>query len=528
MYKYFFFLILTTAAFAQQQDGTLELPEFVITGKEHIDVPQAQRLAPRAMRSIDSASLERFRVIDRELTELLPRMPRPSPIPTDKIFRGNAFLSAGKYSLPMMGLEFGSNVDVFDAQARGAFVNDNVNSRAYGFASATVGISIPENIFFVGRGRLSMRVEGDGRSDYLSYLHSTATPDREMSSFSLVPAFDGLYNGVEYGASMRMGNHKLYFPIFSQVDFIFSKVEESQFRIEGQVRKTFGRAEVSLSFVDDNRSTTKLFFPAIPDYQLFRFGARSRFTLTDKVRAEVKLVFSDAATATLERKQYIVPEVGAEYVLDSVSSVFARIGQTVEPVFTQDRLQAERMVPVMNLQADVSIVKLVATFGTALTLFDDLRLVASATYRSYVRKMIWDTDTTAPGPLTAELVPKENIHSVNLSLYGSYSVRLADRISLAVDVTRTENEPYSSPLRATLSYYHTFSFPLTLSASLDSRSATMLTSARMLLGAEVEYQIDKHLATFLRAANITGAEYEEWFGYNEPLMNVIIGVRARW
>ena len=115
MKKYFILTILffNTSLFAQTEQQSIELPDFVITGRQNIDMPFATKKKPDLVSTISKDFLtpqyspEEFPL----LFSSLPVQIQPGIKSFDDYYNGTLKIQIGKYSLPTGLLSLNQNFD---------------------------------------------------------------------------------------------------------------------------------------------------------------------------------------------------------------------------------------------------------------------------------------------------------------------------------------------------------------------------------------------------------------------------------
>jgi len=153
MKKYLSLIILffSTFLFAQTEQQSIELPDFVITGRQNIDIPIAVKKKPELVSTISKDFLtpqyspEEFPL----LFSSLPVQIQPGIKLFDDYYNGTIKIQAGRYSLPTGGLSLNQNFDnyLFNASIWGSNIQEYVPNSGYN----NIGFSLGNEIFLSTR-----------------------------------------------------------------------------------------------------------------------------------------------------------------------------------------------------------------------------------------------------------------------------------------------------------------------------------------------------------------------------------------
>ncbi|MDQ7815612.1 MAG: hypothetical protein RDU14_01145 [Melioribacteraceae bacterium] len=134
--------------FAQQEQKSIELPDFVITGRQSIEVQAAQKRKPDLISTL-SQDFFTPQYSPEELPLMLTSEPKkivPSITAGDDYFSGLLSVGAGRYTLPMGNLSLSKSFSNFliSANVWGSNIKEYIPNAGYN----TSGLSLSNNIFF--------------------------------------------------------------------------------------------------------------------------------------------------------------------------------------------------------------------------------------------------------------------------------------------------------------------------------------------------------------------------------------------
>jgi hypothetical protein len=172
-----FCLIINTLLLAQNQQG-IELPDFVITGKQSIDIPTAIKKKPELI-----STLSKDFILPQYSPEELPVLISSVPIPVipsikslDELFNGSLILKAGRYTFPFGELNINQTFEnyIFNTKVWGSNIREYIPNAGYN----TSGISMTHE-FFLGT-----------RSDILPGAKIKIYGDYDRDSYKLYGSID--------------------------------------------------------------------------------------------------------------------------------------------------------------------------------------------------------------------------------------------------------------------------------------------------------------------------------------------------
>lgn len=209
-----FWFSCITSVFAQtkkepvsQEQQPLELPEFIITGVEAIDVPGGSKQFPRRPARLSTAELERFTTFDHHQPGLLP-MPR---LPQQRlpVQEHDGFLRAefGMFTSPTLEAGIHKTLDRFDLYVRGdaALSSGHVPNADFFQAglSARARYIAPDKFFFFGGSKtdtyFSVR-----RKSWNLYGNPDAAPQRKLWDIQAGVQSIGAFEGLQFDMGVQV------------------------------------------------------------------------------------------------------------------------------------------------------------------------------------------------------------------------------------------------------------------------------------------------------------------------------------
>ncbi len=191
----------------------LELPEFVITGVESLDVPGGAKQSPKPASKLTQQDIRRFNPLDKQSFSLLPmqsigRMLLPQQ-EKDGFVRGEF----GMFITPSLEAGYRAVLGNFDLNANAAFTLSNGHRRNADFTDAALNLAstylAPEKFFFFGGSRTDTRLSVHNRS-YKFFGADSATfpetaPERSLLRLEADVQTVGSFENWQYdmGASLE-------------------------------------------------------------------------------------------------------------------------------------------------------------------------------------------------------------------------------------------------------------------------------------------------------------------------------------
>lgn len=195
---------------SQQEQKSIELPDFVITGRQSVEVQAAQKKKPELISTL-SQDFFTPQYSPEELPLMLTSQPKkiiPSITAGDDYFSGRLYIGAGRYTLPIGSLVLSKSFSNFliSANVWGSDIKEYVPNAGYN----TSGLSLSNNIFvdtdsdlFAGT---NIRLAGAyWRDSYKFFASPTPVLERKTNrgnaALSILNHYNRLFNfGLNFNA----------------------------------------------------------------------------------------------------------------------------------------------------------------------------------------------------------------------------------------------------------------------------------------------------------------------------------------
>lgn len=261
MKKVFFLTIFfTTLIFAQTEERSVELPDFVITGKQSVDVQTATKKKPELI-SIVSQDFLTPRYSPEELPLLIsvePKLVIPSVDNLDNSYFGNLNVGLGRYTYPTGELNLNKSIDYYllHANVWGTNIKEYFNNAGYNASS----FSLDNNVFISTKSDILpgslIKLSGEYfRDSYKFYGSSNPAYKREtnkgLGNFTFSNTYNKWFNfGINFKAQLlTMKESNLKEKILENSGFLETKLNKITFGGKGFYQKQL--LENNLSGNDD-------------------------------------------------------------------------------------------------------------------------------------------------------------------------------------------------------------------------------------------------------------------------------------
>jgi hypothetical protein len=209
---------------AKQSEQPLELPEFVITGVEAIDVPGGRKQAPQRPPRLTAEELDRLNPLEKQPPRAIPAVRLPEINLAPQTLQGFVRGEFGMFITPALDAGYHMQAGGFDlyARAHGTYSQghstthatgisraNNTPDRSTGFtdvgASLTTSYVAAEKFFFFGGSKTDSYIRGRHRSYQLFGSEAASAPQRSTLEAGGGVQTSGTFETVRYemGASFE-------------------------------------------------------------------------------------------------------------------------------------------------------------------------------------------------------------------------------------------------------------------------------------------------------------------------------------
>lgn len=197
-------VVAITPLHAQQPNSPLELPEFIITGKESVNIPGGVKQPPNKPPVLRAEKLDSINPLDKLPLPALQPLPLPAYSSAGPYWPGYIEAFVGNYLTPGINAGYslkngGYMIDISgDFEASNGWVS-NADYSVFSLGASSSYIA-PEKFIFFGGSTTEVDVKFSNKS-YNLYSDPSA-PSRSVAAIQSLVGTDGRYNGINYGASV--------------------------------------------------------------------------------------------------------------------------------------------------------------------------------------------------------------------------------------------------------------------------------------------------------------------------------------
>ena len=186
----------------EPQSKPLELPNFIIEGREQLNIQSGIKQYPEKPTLLQKSDLDSINSIEKQQSLLLPQKPVPDKIisynPASGFLRGGF----GMFVTPVIEGGYGTNLDGYNIFVNGGleYSNGHIDNSGYfrGFLKASSEYQAPEKFFIFGGSKTTTSLLLQNRS---FELYSMQKPlSRSLTDFDLNIVSKGNYEGYDFRA----------------------------------------------------------------------------------------------------------------------------------------------------------------------------------------------------------------------------------------------------------------------------------------------------------------------------------------
>jgi hypothetical protein len=522
-----FIFLISQLLFAQNQQG-IELPDFVITGKQSIDIPIAVKKKPELISTLS----EDF-ILPQYSPEELPILISSLPVPVipsiksvDELFYGSLIMKAGRYTIPLGELNINQIFDnyLFNTRVWGSNISEYIPNAGYN----TSGISMTHEFFLSTMSDFlpgsKIKIYGDYNRDSYKLYGWTNDPTylREVNNGSVLLSVSSSYSRwINYNFESD-GN------VYS---FSENGLKETNFNSQGTVEfKTgtmiFGASgNYRLQNLTNNISN-------IANYNFF--SAQGYYTIYPLNMFWLSLGINYSNTGYDSK---ISPFGSLEIKIDQGFTFSAEYKPHFEFFTVKDFLSKN---PYVNFGLIDNAYEEYQNDVGAMIKYEYGKLFeASLTGRySEINNYFYFDDKNQPGKLDLFLVPDAKIYDAKINLI--YNSDRFGNLIYEAEFRQAKDDlknyiPYEPELSTSLAYLYNFSFGLEskIKYNLMYDIYTNTANSNMLqnyhdISISFGYELFKAVKITADFQNIMNRSNFVWKLYQEKPFDILFGFEYRW
>ncbi len=510
-------IALCSASYAQQPvpNQPIELPEFIVTGKERIEVPSSAKQPPSKTPSMKAQLLDSLNSTEKHPLPKLPARALPSPILAYKMWPGFIEAGIGNYITPAVIAGYslkagGYRLDILGS-VEAAFDAWTPNAEYFKASADVVSTYTAPSEFLVFGGSTTEVDLGFNTRRYKLYALSAA-PERTNTRMRAAVAVKGAFEGFNYDGGASFASTIL--TTDSAVGHLtYSDVSDNTLRGYLSLEQKWEHYDVG--------ARVDLRFPTFSGraYPFIEGLAFARYS-SDLIRISAG-AGAQTSTSTLNVSRFGVLLVGElDLFLGRALTLQANVRSGLRPVTFSDLLEENQYTSsttILDAAYDVFDVRgtMVLRPSLALAATVGLRL------RQTERQPVWvgnSSGTFAPVYSTVTM----------LQIPADVRWMITSRDVLSADITFTTaridsvSQPYVPSIRSSIAYERAWtpSVRSVVAAVYIGDRYVDLANASSLSGyvdvrLRAEVDITSTLSAHVRAENVLGSTIVLWNGYFE-------------
>lgn len=530
--KIFLFVFIFNSIFLAQEEtkqtSNVELPDFVITGRDIVSVKRVNKIAPDYISTISDEFLRpAFSPEELEIRDL------SNPIKSDltlldsvHFFNGNIEAGAGIYTIPRVKASYaypfsnGIVEGVFSGVYNRAYI-DFSDRYSISFGGNFVYWSDIDNQFLPGT---QSNINADvGTSSFRLFASNSPDTKRSITNGNLLV---GLRNN--YNRNFQFG--------FSLSDHVTSLSEEdftdNYFRLKGETKLIISDVNIGVA-ADYQKHYIKNMFGSKLGSDMFLVRPVAGVQLTKLFRVAAGFTFSNTGGNT-----FSAPYASLGFKLNQNLTIFgeyAPVPQLISPgtlLRENEYFNAVMYSSTYFEKTNYFDAAVKYEYGPYYQINSGVRYFSSNRYPYFINS----ADT---GKFDLDHAKMTNINPyINLlyhlgpfgKFYGSVDVLLVKTNSDSLN----SYIPYHPVINATGMYGYLFNFGLETQVKLSFHSKSYADLANTLVidpyidfGLNFIYKLQPNFDLTLSLNNLIGNDNYRWYGYKEMPLNVIFGINYR-
>ncbi|NQW30505.1 MAG: hypothetical protein HQ472_08330 [Ignavibacteria bacterium] len=515
-----------TEAFAQQTqpqqpNRPIELPEFIVTGKQRVDIPGGAKQPPSKPASLRSGQIDSLNPTEKQPIPSLPAHKLPSLSRPLLVFPGYVEAQFGNYLTPTIQagystqtagylLDFSGNVEASNGWVDNSdYVKSDVKARSTYIAPS-------EFIFFGGS---STSILAEYNSTNFALFANPSADRRNYSALKIDLDISGKSNLLKYFAAVGYNAQSL-----------------STANRSSSGNNIFGRASVlqtGAAFQYGVEADARIQSYAGNSYPYSLVGGLARLEQGDVI-ASAGVGFQWASSTGGQSRPGVSIKAEMQATLDKNFSVIGNFSSGLRPVSFADMYSNSPWVDdslLIDFSYDVFAIKAALNYHPTVRLFTSAGVKLLQTERDVIFV------STKPG-----LFAPSYLTSTTMVLFGDVTWMVDESNTVFADVTFTNaaldsghTKPYVAMVTGSATYQRYWMPKLRSTVSViyvgdrwsDVQNTNQL-SGYIDVRFGIVYDINKNANLFLRAQNLVGSSIVLWNGYQERSTFISGGINWRF
>ena len=527
---------------AEKKLPKIDLPEFVITGRERVDLPLSSKLEQADEQGTQLYPSRLMMLGDKESGGLAELSEKSGTLRfrNSENFDGMLNLGYGRFNLTYGEAWYGKRFVEGDFgihgnyQAHNAYV-DHADASEGSF-DASGGLYLPQRLALLGGSEVTGQFAYEGKK-YQFFGSPTPSLQRTLNNFQVgLSLHSASLTPFTYGSSVRLRRLTLRDKDQSREDDLSLGLRANGEAAGWQLR---GELNYDADFLDQSIPGND------PHYLKVTGGFRK--LLFSNLDLSGGIVFYLYRNSDSGFKSRVYPDLMVQYYLDRQLTLFMQFEPSVE---RNSLLRAVSENRYIGNDVQINHQGVYVDFASGVQ-FDILSRGTGRVYFKYqsIRDFPLYIDPSTlnyvlifPTPYADWAVRYDGTTRLS-SLNGEVLVDMTkmDHVSGTMTILSTNNSftgdrvPYLAPVTITGSYLHQFAFGLSTQVAVSlvgerpiGLSGGPMLSSYFLLNASAEYVFGKGFSIFLRLNNIFDEHYSIWNRYQELPFSVLGGITVKW
>lgn len=524
---FFLLIIFSGLAFAQNDQQGIELPDFVITGKQSVNIPIAYKRKPELITTLSKEFFTpQFTPDELPLTITSTTVSFKPDIKTvDEYYNGSLKIQLGRYTFPSGELSMTKSLDnyLFNARVWGSNIKDYLSNSGFN----TSGVSMAHTFFISTKSdflpgtaiRLSAKYS---RNSYKFYSSPTPGLLRESNKgngqFSISSS---LNRWINYSAGLDANVLTLNENSFRES--ILNPFALFEFKMNGF------RLEFSGSL---KRQVLVGNLSGQSGYNYYSFEGGVKLVPVNSLLLSAGLNYS-----AIEGDYFFAPFANAQYRIDKNFSLGAEFRPHTNFFTVRDFIEKNLYY---NLGVKDNAFERVKNNFVAMLKYENdkyLTLTLSGGYNG-IENFFYFSDVVNPGKFDLRFLPEAKIFFGKLNVYyytGVYGYFMGDLTIQDAKGQSGSKIPYQSDASSTLEYGYDFNFGFGIKAryTLALNVYTDLANADKLqdyhdVSLSLSYELAKEFKITADFQNVLNRSNFAWRQYQEKPFDILAGIEYRW
>lgn len=498
------------AVVAQQQypQQPIELPEFIVTGKQQVDIPGGSKQTPVRPPLLSAERLDSLNPIEKLPLPSVPPAPLPVYSRSTPNYPGYVEASIGNYLTPEIRAGYGFNADNYEIDLTGGYESSTgwtPNSEYYDVSIDALSTYVAPEQFLFFAGSTTEVDLGLGQRSY-SLFADTSAPDRDVFRFDAGVRTHGEHDGLSYLGAASWSTRSITTDT--------ADVADGGFDGQLDLRKRFDDVDLGVQvdlrlrgFGDDS-------------YPYSMVGGLAGWRIDDlQIQGRLGAQWA-TSTESIDRFGAMIV-AGLGWTSSPYLTATVEVSSGMRPNSVRDLLVTN---PYLSDTITVDLPYDVLSLRGAIHWHPNTKLsiVANVNVRKTDRDLIWTSAGKGSFDLSYRSTTTIDLGADLRYLITSRDHLLANLVVTSSSVDDGEFTPYIAPYRALIGYQRTWTNELMTTLDLvyvGDRYTDILNkdvlSGYLDLRLRAGYAVSKQVDIFLRGTNLLGSTMELWQGYRE-------------